>query len=65
MLKNLLTTYDFKSAGTPGGFTLLETPGGFTLLETPGGFPLLETPGYFGAFDPSSADIIRTYDTPS
>ena len=26
MLKNLLTTYDFKSAGTPSGLVLLETP---------------------------------------
>ena len=40
-------TADFKSAGTPGGVTLLET------LR------------YFGAFSPSSAAIIRTYDTPS
>ena len=28
MLKNLLTTYDFKSAGTPGGRLLFWTPGG-------------------------------------
>ena len=31
MLKNLSTTYDCKSAGTPGGFMLLETTWEFLL----------------------------------
>ena len=47
MVSPLGIPLDLKSAGTPGGDTLLETP------------------RYSGAFNPSSAAIIRTYDTPS